>query len=279
MDAAEYAAFTDRLLARLADDPEVLGLVALGSMSGAPPLPDAFSDHDFFVVVEEGAQERYRTDLSWLPGAPDLAFSYRETAHGLKALWADGHLAEFAVFSLEELALARVNRYRVLLDRADVAARMARVLDETATRARNDAPDERWSAGMFLGALVVGSGRWARGERLSGHQQVRFSAVGHLVALLRGRGAPVDAALLDDLDPWRRLERAAPGVASELDRALLLPAPAAARSLLALLVRHRPELLSEAARAAVGRALDAAERAGDPSGQPPSPGLRPQDGG
>lgn len=260
MDSAAFEAFTARLVERLAADPAVLGVVALGSTSGAPPGPDEFSDHDFFVVVAEGEQERLRADLSWLPDASELAFHFRETAHGLKALWGSGHLAEFAVFSLGELALARVNRYRILLDRADVAVRMERIREASVAGVIASAPAEGWSVGQFLGCLVVGAGRWARGERLSGHQLVRCRAVGHLLTLLKGDGATA-VAILDDLDPWRRLERASPELAAELEGALALSAPASARTLLSLLVGRRPGLVPEAARAAVRRALDAAERA------------------
>ena len=60
-----------------------------------------------------------------------------------------------------------------------------------------------------------------------------------------------------------------PEAGAQLDAALALPVPAAARALLSLLVRHRPELATEAARLAVLRALDAAEGAG------PGPGRAP----
>lgn len=260
MDPSGYAAFTEKLRTRLESAPDALGLVALGSMSGIPPLPDAFSDHDFFVVVQEGQQERWRTDLSWLPDPSRIAFSFRETAHGLKVLWDDGHLAEFAVFSLDELAVARVNRYAILLDRADVAARVERVRAATLEQRRAARPDERWSVGMFLGALVVGAGRWARGERLCARQLVDGAATGHLLSILRATLEPGRAARLDSLDPTRRVEQALPEEASAILEALALPAPAAARALLALLLRRRPELVSASARAAVERALDAAER-------------------
>lgn len=266
MDPAAFDAFTDRLLARLAGDPDVLGLVLLGSASGLPPVPDAFSDHDFFVVTRDGAQERFREDRSWLPAPERIVLSFRETPHGVKALWDDGHLAEWAAFGLDELALARVNRYRVLLDRADVAARMERVRKATATHRSGAAPGERWLVGMFLCALVVGAGRWARGERLSGHQLVRCAAVGHLVALLRAGLAQEGAALLDDLDPLRRLERALPDEAREIDAALHLPLPAGARALLAIATRARPALTPGAAVAAVERALDAADGGNAPIG-------------
>ena len=54
MDRAQYDAFTERLRASLEGDGRVLGLVALGSMSGEPPAADQYSDHDFFAVVRSG---------------------------------------------------------------------------------------------------------------------------------------------------------------------------------------------------------------------------------
>jgi hypothetical protein len=265
MTPAEHQAFTERLTRRLAVHPDVLGLVTLGSSSGLPPGPDAFSDHDFFVVVRAGAQERLRGDLSWLPEAAELALSFRETAHGLKALYRSGHLVEFAVFDLEELALARVNRYAVPLDRADVAARLAAVRAGTVAGAPPPS-DERWHAGQLLANLVVGAGRFARGERLSGHLLARVGALHHLVPLLRARLAPEAVAGLDDLDLFRRLERALPAAAAAIDAALTQPVPAAARALLAVARQARPELFSPEAVAAVERALEAA--AGGPGRAP-----------
>src|SRR5262249_41721446 len=122
-----HAAFTAALLDRLSADADVVGVVLLGSSSGIPPGPDEFSDHDLFVVTRPGAQERFRTDLGWLPDAAEVVLAFRETPHGVKALCATGHLVELAAFDVDELALARVNRYRVALDRADVVTRMERV--------------------------------------------------------------------------------------------------------------------------------------------------------
>jgi hypothetical protein len=259
MNTEAHRAFLDRIHTRLETEPDVLGLVGLGSTSGEPPAPDAFSDHDLFVITRPGAQERFRTDLSWLPDPGSIVLSFRETAHGVKVLYASGHLVELAAFDLEEIALARVNRYRVVFDRADVTARLARVREASAAPA--PAEDPRWLAGQLLTQLAVGAGRAARGERLSGHQLVRVSALGHLVALLRGTLPEGKRALLDDLDRFRRLERALPEVAAELDRALRLPVAAAARALLAVAARERPELVSPAARAAVEAVLGRAEEA------------------
>jgi hypothetical protein len=227
-----YDAFTATLTARAGVDPDVVGLVALGSMSGDPPGPDAWSDHDFFLVTRPGAQERFRADPSWLPDPERIVLWHRETAHGMKAIWDDGHLAELAVFDPGELHLARVNRYRVLLDRADVAERMRAVREATAARAAAERPDERWIAGQLLGALLVGAGRAARGESLSGHILVRSVALTHLLDLVRRHVPPAPGASPDDLDPFRRVERGWPALAREIEDALSRPVPAAACALL-----------------------------------------------
>jgi len=254
MTPEAHRAFTASLLATLVEAPDVLGIVLLGSSSGQPPLPDAFSDHDFFVVTERGAQERYRTDLAWLPDAAAIALAFRETAHGVKVLYTGGHLAEFAVFDLDELAVARVNRYRVAFDRGEVAARMARVHEVSATAAAAP-PDLAWHMGELLTQLVVGTYRDARGERLSGHHFVRVKALGHLLTLLQARLPRDVAARLDDLDATRRLDLVLPELGRELDVALRAPVPVAARRLLEIAVRELADLVPASARAAVEHAL------------------------
>jgi hypothetical protein len=218
MDAPSYSRFTDLLLQRLRADPDVVGLVALGSMSGLAPEPDRWSDHDFFVVTRPGAQERLRAERGWLPDAGRIVLWHRETAHGVKAVWDDGHLAELAVFDPEELALARVNRYRVLLDRADVEARVEAV--RRATAAAAPSIDPRFDVGQLVCALLVGGLRAARGEELSAGQFVRTYAAGHFLRLLQAASPPEPGATLDDLDPFRRAEQAWPAPARALGEAL-----------------------------------------------------------
>ncbi|HSB21207.1 MAG TPA: hypothetical protein VLD85_14465 [Anaeromyxobacteraceae bacterium] len=223
-------------------------------MSGEGAPADEWSDHDFFVVVRPGAQERFRRDLAWLPDPGEIAFSFQETAHGLKVVYRSGHLLEFAVFDPEEISLARVNRYRVLLDRADVASRMARVREETAAA---PPPGDRYLLGQFLTSLLVGSGRWRRGERLSGEQLVRQGALGHLLRLVAAHVPPDDAAAPDGLDPFRRFERAWPRLAAEIHGALAAEVPETARRLLLLAARELgPRVdLPPAAVEAVQRAI------------------------
>ena len=259
MDAAAYAAFSDALLRRLAGDPRVVGLVALGSMSGEGPAPDVHSDHDFFVVTTPGVQEAYRTDLAWLPAAERAVLVHRETEHGLKVVLDDGHLLEFAVFDLDELLVARANRYRVLLDRGGVAERMREVAAKPVGR-----PSDRWLCGQLLGNLLVGGGRAARGELLSARLFVAGHATGHLLRLL-ARHVPVEAQVpLDDLDPFRRFERAFPRLGARVDAALSRPPLEAAVALVDLAARELagrlPDWPVSAAAAVRGRLLAAGPR-------------------
>jgi hypothetical protein len=238
MEPEEYTRVTNELLGRLQSDPRVLGLVALGSMAARDVRPDRWSDHDFFVVAKPGTQESLRTDLGWLPRGAEAALSFRETAHGLKVVYADGHLLEFAVFDPDELRLARVNRYRVLLDREQVERRLAEVAAATDREQASAAPDDGWLLGQFLTSLLVGVGRFRRGERLSGRQLVLDHAVRHLLVLVQKHLPPAEGSAPDNLDPRRRFERAYPELGRELDELLAQGVPDAARGLIELASRE-----------------------------------------
>lgn len=233
-----YTEFTERLRERLSRRDRVVGLVALGSMAAADYVPDQWSDHDFFVVVEPGAQAAFRSDLSWLPGHEQIALAFAETEHGVKVLYDDGHLLEFAVFDDAELSLAKVNRYRVLVGQGDLERRMAEVRTETVRSAETGRRDDLWLLGQFVTNLLVGVGRYRRGERLSGNAYVRSHALSHLLVLV-ARHVPAErAALLDDLDATRRFDMVYPEIGREIDAALCEPVPVAAARLLDLARRE-----------------------------------------
>ncbi len=215
MELDVHRRYSAALQASLASRGDVVGLVALGSMAEQGELPDDLSDHDFFVVVEPHAAEWYRDHDDWIPDRDDIVLRFRETAHGLKAVLRSGHLLEYAVFTPDELALARVNRYRVLLDRADVAERMASVAAETVARLAREAPDDAWLIGQLLGEALVAGLRDARGEHLSASQR-RAQATQHLLRLVARHVPAVGAAHLDGLDATRRVERVYPAIARRL---------------------------------------------------------------
>lgn len=254
MDPEAYERFSRDLERNLEADPRVLGLVAVGSMARRGSFPDRWSDHDFFVVVAPGKQEFFRSNLDWLPDHGEIALSFRETAHGVKVLFRDGHLAEFAVFDPDELAVARINRYRVLFDRERIGARVAEVAETTAARTTPASDD--WLVGQFLTSLLVGAGRHDRGERLSGGQLVKTTALGHLVVLLARHSGSPGTEKLDSLDPLRRFEIVFPSLGRRLHAALGLETPGAARALLDIAVEELPGWIPETAAAAVRPRLD-----------------------
>jgi hypothetical protein len=204
----EYRAFTAELAERLEADGRSIGLVAVGSMAERDYAADEWSDHDFFVITPPGHQEALRRDLSWLPRQAEIVLSLRETAHGLLVFYEDGHMLEFAVFDLEEIALAGVNRYRVLLDRGGVAARV-----EHLARNPQPPPDDLLSFGKTLALVAAGRGR--RGETLSAASFVRMATM-HLSRLLSGSIPSAQSSILDNLDPLHRFERAYPELGREL---------------------------------------------------------------
>lgn len=239
MNQEDYGRFTQTLTANLATDSRVLGLVAAGSMAQQDYQPDQWSDHDFFVVVQAGMQPHFRQNLQWLPQHEDIALSFPETEHGVKVVYKSGHLLEFAVFAPQELYDISVNRYRLLLDRGELEQVMAARAAATTT-AQSDRPrsDDAHFFGQFLTGLLVGYGRYQRGERLSGHVFIKDYATRHLLLLL-GRHLPApNHDVLDNLDPFRRFERVYPELGAEINDLQLLPPPETAVGLLTIAQRE-----------------------------------------
>jgi hypothetical protein len=228
MDDAAFHSFSRELAARLALRPEVLGLVFVGSAAAVARAPDAWSDHDFFVFVEDAAAERYRRDLSWLPPAPRLLVAHRETQHGLKLLLEGGHVCELAIFTAADRIHARGDTWRVAFDRGlALEPTMQAQVERTTPR-----PDPAWSSLQMLFALLIGAGRHRRGEHLAAHRAVFGDALPQLVALLaRDRAG-------DPFDPLRRFESLHPQLGAAISATLRMPADEAALALLALAEEH-----------------------------------------
>jgi hypothetical protein len=217
MDSAAFDAFTGKLLDAARRDPDVLGVILAGSTADASRR-DLWSDHDFLWVVKPGTQERYRQNLSWMPDSDQIVLRYRETAHGLNVIYDYGHLAEFAVFDPEEVYLMKANDYSVPVDKADIAERMKTV-------ERKSAPEPLDKVGAVehtLQLTFVGVSRYARGEKISAHTFVRFWALRRLLQVLPAVIQPPDAARLDTLDMFRRVEQVMPELAAQIDRLLRL---------------------------------------------------------
>lgn len=219
MQTDTYHVFTDQLTTNLQNDDRVQGLVLLGSTANHSHPPDRWSDHDFFVITASGEQEDFRTRFDWLPDYDDIVLTVRETAHGLKVLYASGHLLEYAIFDLAEIALAKANDYRIAFDRGGVEVAMQAITTLPTVYTYTPANLSR-DMGMFLCLLVVGAGRVARGEAISGQVFIRAYALSHLLAALTHVLEVSDAAQLDNLDPYRRFEQALPQIGAEINTAL-----------------------------------------------------------
>ena len=199
----------DALAAELARHDDALALIALGSVGRETNRIDEWSDLDFFVVVAPGTKRRWLDRLDWLAAAQPLVWHFRNTADGCKALMADGVFCEFAVFEPAELEPIPFAPGRVVWRRAEVDASIAvpcRPLPRPTT-------DERWIVGEALACLLVGLGRWHRGEKLSAMRFVQGHALDRLIELDALRTHPTAA---DPFAGERRLEARQPALTAEL---------------------------------------------------------------
>lgn len=235
----------DAIAAALARRADALALIALGSAGRESDRLDAWSDLDFFVIVQPGAKARYIDQLDWLAEARPLAWHFRNTADGHKALMDDGVFCEFAVFAPDELAAIAFAPGRVVWRRDGVDASIGtprRELPRPST-------DETWIVGEALSCLLVGLARWRRGEKLAAMRMVQVHALDRLIELDALRvGAPGGDAFSIE----RRVEQRQPALGAQL--AQWAPGyehtPEAARRLLQAL-RDRGALLDAAAVARI----------------------------
>jgi hypothetical protein len=211
----------DHLLARLDEIGEslrrsghALALIGLGSVGLERDRLDRYSDLDFFAIVEPGHKARYIDTLDWLEAAHPLAWHFRNTVDGHKALMRDGVFCEFAVFEPQELDAIPFAPGRVVWRRPDVADSIA-----LPRRPAPDPrlPDETWIVGEALGCLYVGLQRWHRGERLSAARLIQGHALDRLIELDTVRAADTaPSASIDAFSRERRLEQRRPDLAAEL---------------------------------------------------------------
>ena len=216
-----------------------LALIGLGSVGRESTRIDAWSDLDFFVIVEPGHKDAFIRDLGWLAAAHPISWQVRNTLDGHKALLSDGVLCEFAVFEPDELVRIPFSPGRVVWKRESVSNQIA---EPRLPLPSAELPDETWIVGEALSCLLVGLQRWHRGEKLSAARFVQGHALDRLIELdaLRHRPQPGDPFSRE-----RRLEARQPGLAAEL--AVLVPGyektPQAALALLQAL-RERGAVLA-----------------------------------
>jgi hypothetical protein len=230
----EFVDYSNRLRDSLAKRDDVLGLIMVGSSADLGRV-DEWSDHDFYVVTVNGVAENLRQDLSWLPDFDDIVMRPRETDHGLKVVYSNGKVLEFAVFDDSELDQAGANSYNVTLDRSNINERMAAI----AQRSKPKAYDFDTEFEVFLGQMLIGIGRARRGETIIAGQFIRSYCLNRTLGFIRAWVKPLAGteAKEDNLDRFRRFEQQYPELGAEIEWILQQPVEAAGKHLLALVVR------------------------------------------
>jgi hypothetical protein len=261
VDAARYRRYLEHLTAWARRHPDVRGLVALGSTADRSRSPDAWSDHDVWVIVGPGTAAALRDDPGWLPEPERIVAHLVETRHGRSVIYDDGHLVEVAVFEEPELEVTVANDYRVLYDGGGIEERMAQIAARTAAAEKPEGGDVE--AGRLVVRLLIGLGRYGRGELLSANRLIRGLAVESLLATVARCVAAETAGVLDGLDPHRRFETAYPEPAERLHRALSRPLVDLAQELVDVArdVPEAPPAWSDAVIAALQTAIDRARAA------------------
>ena len=228
-----FLEYSDRLAANAQAHPDVVGLVMVGS-AAQTSRADEWSDHDFFLIVKDGTAEQFRQDLSWLPDSDEVVISPRETAHGLKVVYRNGHVLEFAVFDDKELEIASVNYWAVPVDKTNITTRVAAL--EKKTKGGVFEEQKEWE--LLLAHILIGVGRARRGETLIAGQQIRSYMLRHVVGFVRDRLRPVAGTetVEDNLERFRRFEQQYPAEGARIEHILQLPVEDAAMGMLDFLI-------------------------------------------
>jgi lincosamide nucleotidyltransferase B/F len=214
----------DAIAATLSNRSQALALLALGSCGVETARLDAFSDLDFFVIVEESAKQDFIQNLDWLTCGAPLVFAHRNSVDGWKTLDEDGVFCEFAVFHPAELPNIPFANGRVIWAREgfDISC-----LHPSFER---DIDDLSWLSIEATTNILVGLKRYLRGEKLSARRCICVDALEQVCLLLQ------NSTGADPFNPWRRIETHSPVIASQLQSAISEVNPArVARGLIEIL--------------------------------------------
>lgn len=195
----------------LAHSGHALALIGLGSVGLELERLDAWSDLDFFAVVEPGYKQAYIDNLDWLASLAPIAYCFANTEDGYKLLFSDGIFCEFAVFEPQELETIPFAPGRVVWKQPQVSPDINRPAKEPTSRLKRS-PD--WLVGEALTNLYVGLARDKRGEKLSATRFIQGYAVDRLLEL----ADEIEAAqpvFRDEFSNERRFEARHPEIARQ----------------------------------------------------------------
>ena len=129
--------------------------------------------------------------------------------------------------------LTAANDYKVALDRANLAERMAKI----AHRSIPSEVDRAQELELFLSLILIGVGRSRRGEVLAAEQHIKSYALNHALRLIR-LAKPVESPKRDTLNAYRRFEFDYPELGRELAAVMLMATEDSAKSLAVLVLRE-----------------------------------------
>lgn len=224
MDTHAYNRVTTQICEWAQRHPSVVGVVAVGSTAAVSTAPDEWSDHDIVIVTYEGEASIVLNDLSWLPDAGRIVVQFAETEQGRSLVYEDGHLIELAVVDESDIDVLSISAYKPLLGPVWLHRRLEIIAQRTANQQAADDPDGTHRYRHLIKELIIGLGRFGRGEMFSANQRIRGSALTTLLSLIADFVPPA-VPVTDILDPHRRFEQAHPNEAARLRRALEAPIP------------------------------------------------------
>jgi lincosamide nucleotidyltransferase B/F len=181
-----------------------LALIGLGSVGLELERLDAYSDLDFFVIVEEGYKPSYLTSLQWLSSVNSIAYRFLNTE--------DGIFCEFAIFEPNELKNIPFASGRIVWKRADVPDTVGQSVSMLTSQSKRN---KEWLLGEALTNIYVGLNRDKRGEKLSATRFIQGYAVDRLLELVEYI-EPAKEVHRDLFVNERRFEQRFPGIAAEL---------------------------------------------------------------
>jgi lincosamide nucleotidyltransferase B/F len=155
-----------------------LALIGLGSVGVELERLDAYSDLDFFAIVEPGYKSSYLKDLAWLNTINQVAFCFPNTQDGYKLLFADGIFCKFAVFEPDELQTIPLTGARIVWKQPHVPEIL---FQPTKGAMSHQKHIQEWLLGEALTNLYIGMARGKRGEHLSAMRFIQGYAVDRLL--------------------------------------------------------------------------------------------------
>jgi hypothetical protein len=215
METFDFEIYTSLVKERIKPDPDVLGLILVGS-TAIPEARDEWSDHDFWIITVPGAQGTYLNSAEWLPFSESILLTALHGELVRSVLYHNRHVVEYAVFDQEQVKNAKLNRYKVAFDRGGVES-IAKKLNENTLSARASEVSRSDKLSNLCLLIWTVHQRSERGEYLSASQYLNHAIDVFFDLLVRANSLGTDPTF-DALSPHRRLEFFNPDLGVELNR-------------------------------------------------------------